>query len=32
VGYPPGSAAVLDEDYQRLTRRARNVVERLFYG
>ena len=32
VGYPPGYAAVLDEDYQRLTRRARGVVERLFYG
>jgi glutamate-ammonia-ligase adenylyltransferase len=31
VGYPPGSAAALDEDYQRLTRRARTVVERLFY-
>jgi glutamate-ammonia-ligase adenylyltransferase len=31
VGYPPGSAAALDEDYQRLTRRARHVVERLFY-
>jgi glutamate-ammonia-ligase adenylyltransferase len=32
VGYPPGSAAVLDDDYQRLTRRARTVVERIFYG
>ena len=32
VGYPPGSAAALDDDYQRLTRRARSVVERLFYG
>jgi glutamate-ammonia-ligase adenylyltransferase len=32
VGYPPGSAGRLDDDYQRITRRARNVVERLFYG
>jgi [glutamine synthetase] adenylyltransferase / [glutamine synthetase]-adenylyl-L-tyrosine phosphorylase len=32
VGYPPASAAQLDEDYQRTTRRARHVVERVFYG
>jgi glutamate-ammonia-ligase adenylyltransferase len=32
VGYPPGSAARLDEDYQRATRRARTVVQRVFYG
>jgi glutamate-ammonia-ligase adenylyltransferase len=32
VGYPPGSAGRLDEDYQRATRRARTVVERVFYG
>jgi glutamate-ammonia-ligase adenylyltransferase len=32
AGYPPGSAAVLEEDYQRATRRARAVVERIFYG
>ena len=32
VGYPPGSVAQLDEDYQRTTRRARSVVERVFYG
>jgi glutamate-ammonia-ligase adenylyltransferase len=32
VGYPPASAGRLDEDYQRATRRARAVVERLFYG
>jgi glutamate-ammonia-ligase adenylyltransferase len=32
VGYRPGSAAALEEDYQRLTRRARSVVERVFYG
>jgi glutamate-ammonia-ligase adenylyltransferase len=31
VGYPPGSITQLDEDYQRLTRRARAVVERVFY-
>jgi glutamate-ammonia-ligase adenylyltransferase len=32
VGYPPASAGALDEDYQRITRRARAVVERVFYG
>ncbi len=32
VGYRPGSAGLLDEDYQRTTRRARAVVERVFYG
>jgi glutamate-ammonia-ligase adenylyltransferase len=32
VGYPPGSAGRLDEDYLRVTRRARSVVERVFYG
>jgi [glutamine synthetase] adenylyltransferase / [glutamine synthetase]-adenylyl-L-tyrosine phosphorylase len=32
MGYPPGSAGRLDDDYQRVTRRARTVVERLFYG
>ncbi len=32
VGYPPGSAGRLDDDYQRTTRRARSVVERVFYG
>jgi glutamate-ammonia-ligase adenylyltransferase len=32
VGYPPASAGQLDEDYQRATRRARQVVERVFYG
>ncbi|HET9656521.1 MAG TPA: bifunctional [glutamine synthetase] adenylyltransferase/[glutamine synthetase]-adenylyl-L-tyrosine phosphorylase [Kineosporiaceae bacterium] len=32
VGYPPGSAVRLDEDYQRTTRRARAVVRRVFYG
>jgi len=32
IGYPPASAAQLDEDYQRTTRRARAAVERIFYG
>jgi glutamate-ammonia-ligase adenylyltransferase len=32
AGYPPASAGRIDEDYQRATRRARAVVERLFYG
>jgi glutamate-ammonia-ligase adenylyltransferase len=32
AGYPPASAGRLDDDYQRVTRRARGVVERLFYG
>jgi [glutamine synthetase] adenylyltransferase / [glutamine synthetase]-adenylyl-L-tyrosine phosphorylase len=32
AGYPPASAGRMDDDYQRVTRRARNVVERLFYG
>ncbi|GGC94341.1 glutamate-ammonia-ligase adenylyltransferase [Tersicoccus solisilvae] len=31
-GYPPGSAARLEEDYLRLTRRARAIFERRFYG
>ncbi|HEY8589268.1 MAG TPA: bifunctional [glutamine synthetase] adenylyltransferase/[glutamine synthetase]-adenylyl-L-tyrosine phosphorylase [Naasia sp.] len=30
--YPPGSAAVLEDEYLRVTRRARTVFERLFYG
>ncbi|NLT55897.1 MAG: bifunctional [glutamine synthetase] adenylyltransferase/[glutamine synthetase]-adenylyl-L-tyrosine phosphorylase [Actinomycetales bacterium] len=32
VGHPPGSAARLEEEYRRVTRRARAVVERVFYG
>jgi glutamate-ammonia-ligase adenylyltransferase len=32
TGYPPASAGRMDDDYQRVTRRARSVVERLFYG
>ncbi|MDQ1292158.1 MAG: [glutamine synthetase] adenylyltransferase / [glutamine synthetase]-adenylyl-L-tyrosine [Actinomycetota bacterium] len=31
VGYPPGAAAVLEEDHQRITRRARGIVQRVFY-
>ncbi|OMH27828.1 bifunctional glutamine-synthetase adenylyltransferase/deadenyltransferase [Tersicoccus phoenicis] len=31
-GYPAGSAARLEEDYLRLTRRARAIFERRFYG
>jgi len=30
--YPPGSANELEEDYLAVTRRARAVFERLFYG
>jgi glutamate-ammonia-ligase adenylyltransferase len=32
VGYAPGDSGALLEDYRRLTRRARSVVERVFYG
>jgi len=32
LGYGPDSAGQLDEDYQRATRRARVVVDRVFYG
>jgi len=32
AGYPPASAGRMDDDYQRVTRRARVVVEKLFYG
>ena len=31
-GYGPGQAGELPEEYRRTTRRARAVVERLFYG
>lgn len=31
-GYEPGNAAALEEDYLRLSRRARGVVEKVFYG
>ncbi|MBG6238173.1 glutamate-ammonia-ligase adenylyltransferase [Mycetocola sp. CAN_C7] len=30
--YPPGSAAQLEEDYLQVTRRARSVFEKAFYG
>ncbi|HWJ86329.1 MAG TPA: bifunctional [glutamine synthetase] adenylyltransferase/[glutamine synthetase]-adenylyl-L-tyrosine phosphorylase, partial [Cellulomonas sp.] len=32
VGYPAGSGGELEEDYLRTARRARSVVERIFYG
>lgn len=32
LGYPPGSPAALLEDVRRHARRARGVVDRLFYG
>ncbi|WP_448629233.1 [protein-PII] uridylyltransferase family protein [Cellulomonas soli] len=32
VGYPAGSGGELEEDYLRTARRARAVVERVFYG
>ncbi|QIR69607.1 bifunctional [glutamine synthetase] adenylyltransferase/[glutamine synthetase]-adenylyl-L-tyrosine phosphorylase [Kocuria sp. KD4] len=32
IGYEPGSAAQLEEDYLRITRQSRSVFERLFYG
>lgn len=31
VGYPPRSAGALENDYLRVTRRARSVFERLFF-
>jgi glutamate-ammonia-ligase adenylyltransferase len=31
-GYEPGQAAALEEDYLRVSRRARAVFERVFYG
>lgn len=32
MGYPPGSATLLDDDYLRVTRLARVVFEARFYG
>ncbi|WP_349897953.1 bifunctional [glutamine synthetase] adenylyltransferase/[glutamine synthetase]-adenylyl-L-tyrosine phosphorylase [Parafrigoribacterium soli] len=32
MGYPPGSATELDDDYLRVTRLARAVFEKRFYG
>ncbi|WP_460652510.1 bifunctional [glutamine synthetase] adenylyltransferase/[glutamine synthetase]-adenylyl-L-tyrosine phosphorylase [Kribbella endophytica] len=31
-GYPPGQTSRFSDDYLRLTRRARNVVDHLFWG
>ncbi|WP_041684707.1 bifunctional [glutamine synthetase] adenylyltransferase/[glutamine synthetase]-adenylyl-L-tyrosine phosphorylase [Renibacterium salmoninarum] len=31
-GYPPGHGGAFEEDYLRITRQARAVFERLFYG
>ncbi|MEE2569630.1 bifunctional [glutamine synthetase] adenylyltransferase/[glutamine synthetase]-adenylyl-L-tyrosine phosphorylase [Pseudarthrobacter sp. J64] len=31
-GYEPGQAAALEEDYLRISRRARGVFEKVFYG
>ena len=32
LAYPPGSATRFEEDYLRVTRQARQVFDRLFYG
>jgi len=32
LGYPPGAAQELVQDYRRAARRARGVMEALFYG
>ncbi|MCX6432974.1 MAG: glutamate-ammonia-ligase adenylyltransferase, partial [Actinobacteria bacterium] len=32
LGYPVDQSGRMLEDYRRITRRARHVVERLFYG
>jgi glutamate-ammonia-ligase adenylyltransferase len=32
MGYPPGSASALEDDYLRVTRISRTVFERYFYG
>ena len=32
LGYAPGDSGALLDDYRRLTRRARVVVERVFYA
>jgi glutamate-ammonia-ligase adenylyltransferase len=32
LNYPPGSATRLEEDYLSITRRSRQVVERVFFG
>ncbi len=32
LGYPPDGAQQLAEDWRRVSRQARKVMERLFYG
>jgi [glutamine synthetase] adenylyltransferase / [glutamine synthetase]-adenylyl-L-tyrosine phosphorylase len=32
LGYAPGESAAFVDDYRKITRRARSVVERVFYG
>jgi glutamate-ammonia-ligase adenylyltransferase len=32
LGYPPEDRGAMPEDYRRVTRRARQVMERVFYG
>lgn len=32
MGYPPGGASAMEDEYLRVTRHARMVVERVFYG
>jgi glutamate-ammonia-ligase adenylyltransferase len=32
LGYRPGETGMLLDDYRRVTRRARGVVERVFYA
>jgi glutamate-ammonia-ligase adenylyltransferase len=32
MGYPPGAASRLEDDYLRVTRLSRTVFERHFYG
>ena len=32
MGYPPGGASAMEEEYLRVTRHARAVFERMFYG
>jgi hypothetical protein len=31
LGYPPGAGGVLVDDFRRASRRARTVVEQVFY-
>jgi glutamate-ammonia-ligase adenylyltransferase len=32
LGYPPDGSEDFRDDYRRVTRRARHVVDRVFYG